>query len=131
MSFNQFVKSFIAGMVFPGIFLPLAYTIFYFVRPVPFHENPLQFIPMYIPLLFGIANVISASFAKPQVANGRLWLTGILLGLIVSIVGVFALNIPALVFGFSDGLKYAPIIFLPIIYGIIFRYFVKWLESVL
>lgn len=58
MTFKYSIKCMIAGMAFPSVFLPLAYTALYFYKDVSIQAHPLQFIPMYIPLLFGITNLI-------------------------------------------------------------------------
>lgn len=134
MKKNIFFKSFIAGLALPAFFLPFFYTFLYFVIGQPVQENPLQFIPLYLPLLFGITNVIYIWIGDrcPITGlNARLFTTGAILGFIVAIIGVFIINIPTLVFGLTGSLRYLPIILVPIIYGIIFRYIIKWLNVLL
>lgn len=134
MTFKYFVKSMMSGMVFPGIFLPLAYTSLYFYESTLIQTNPLQFIPMYIPILFGVTNVIYLWIGDRcpiQDINWRLWVTGASLGLIVALFGVFVFNVPTLIFGLSYGFEYMPLVFLPIIYSVIFRYIIKWLNNIL
>ena len=134
MTFQQLVKSFIAGITLPSIFLPLAYTLLYILKPQTFQQNPLQFIPMYIPILFGITNIIYHWISHrhlTQHINRKLWITGICLGLIVAVFGIFIFNVPSLVFGLSHGFQYIPLVALPIIYGAIFRFIVKWLNTML
>jgi hypothetical protein len=134
MTIKSFVKAMLAGMGLPSLFLPFAYTVLYFYKGDVIQENPLQFIPMYLPILFGIANVINLKIGARWIikgVNNQLWATGAILGFIVSIVGVFVFHIPTLVFGFTGDLKYFPILLLPIIYGAIFRFIIKWLNNVL
>ncbi len=134
MTKDQLFKSFIAGLAFPAFFLPFFYTFMYFVVGQPIQENPLQFIPLYLPLLFAITNVIYIWIGDRcpiKGINARLWVTGAILGFIVAIIGVFMINIPTLVFGFTGSLRYLPIILMPIIYGAIFRYIIKWLNRLL
>jgi hypothetical protein len=132
MTFDYFIKAMLAGMGFPSIVLPIIYTALYIYDPLLIQENPLQFIPMFIPIAFGIANVIQLKMG-PSISDPdtRLWVVGACLGLIVAIIGVFILKLPALVFGLGHGLQYFPIIFLPILYGVIFRYIVKDLNRLL
>jgi hypothetical protein len=133
MTFNYFIKAMLAGMGFPSLVLPLIYTVLYIYDPTLIQANPLQFIPMFIPIIFGITNVIQLSMDASHVKNPntRLWAVGICLGLIVAIIGVFILKLPALVFGLGHGLQYFPLIFLPILYGVIFRYIVKSFNTLL
>lgn len=133
MRLGYFIKIMLAGMGFPSFVLPLIYTALYSYDPSLIQANPLQFIPMYIPLLFGITNIIYIKMGSSHIknANHRLWIVGACLGFIVAIVGVFILKLPALVFGLSHGLQYLPLIFLPILYGLLFRYIVKALNKLL
>jgi len=63
--------------------------------------------------------------------NNRLWTTGAILGFLVALIGIFVFRLPTIIFGFTGIIQYLPIILLPIIYGAIFRYIVKWLNRVL
>ena len=134
MCYKTVIKGFIAGMAFPAIFLPLAYTMLYFTETETIQTHPLQFVPMYIPLLFGIANVIYLSIYNRcgSIAKViKLWVTGIMLGFVVALIGIFAFDIPTLIFGLRDGCELLPLVLLPIIYGLIFRYIVDWLNTFL
>jgi len=133
MSFKSICKAQMAGMLFPGILLPIVYLIFSCCDSSGIENIPyLKFVPMFIPLLFGLANVIhiaNRSWCPIKNENCRLWCTGGALGVVVSLVGVFVLDVPVLLFGLSGVLEYLPIIIVPIIYGAIFRYIVHWLNS--
>lgn len=132
MTLKKFVKAFLAGIAFPAVFLPIAYTILFFLEPHSMRMHPLQFIPMYIPIVFGITNAlyIRMSTGSPaQNTNIGLWVTGAALGFIISVIGVFILHVPTLIFGVMPHIEYLPIIVLPIIYGAIFRFIIKWLNK--
>lgn len=134
MTSKKFIRAFVAGMLFPAVFLPFAYTVLYFLELHTLPREPLQFIPMYIPLLFGITNLlyIRMSDGVPvQNANIGLWVSGAILGFFVAVFGVFVLHLPTIVFGFNNGMAMLPLIILPIIYGAIFRFIVKWLNKIL
>ena len=132
MANKKLIKAFVAGMAFPGVFLPLAYTVLFFMNHPP---PPVQFAPMYIQLAFGVANVLFNSMKEGSAQaklNAGLWVTGISLGFVVAVIGVFILKFPILIFHITDpGLQLFPLIALPIIYGLIFRYIVKWLNKIL
>lgn len=134
MTVEKFSKALIAGLAFPACLLPFVYTFLYFVTGKPVQELPLQFIPLYLPIIFGFTNVIyiwiGERFPITSI-NLRLWVTGASLGLIIAIIGVFVIHISTLVFGFTHGFQYLPIILIPIIYGAIFRYIIKWLNYLL
>lgn len=133
MTTDYFIKAMLAGMGFPSVVLPLIYTTLYIYNPELIQANPLQFIPMFIPLLFGITNVLCLKMGKhlSRKMNLRFWAAGAILGFIVAIIGVFILHLPALVFGLTHGFQYFPLISLPIIYGVLFRYVVKELNYIL
>lgn len=135
MTFKKFVKAFVSGMAFPAVFLPLAYTVLFLMEPRPAPPTPLQFIPMFIPLVFGIANALFVNMSEGMPAKSSttgLWVVGACTGFIVAVVGVFILHFPTLVFGVvPPGMEYIPLIALPIIYALIFRYIVKWLNKTL
>lgn len=132
MNFKNFCKTFMAGMFFPAIFLTIMYTTLYFCTASNIRTFPAQFFAMYIPMLFGLTNCLYKWIGDScpiKNFNLRLWVTGGILGLIVSMFGVFTFNMPSIIFGFTGLSIYLPIIFLPIVYGAIFRYIIKWLNT--
>jgi len=136
MTLKKFIKAFIAGMAFPAVFLPLAYTCLFFIEHTALRMHSLQFIPMYIPIVFGITNVLFMHISEglpTKHANKALWAMGGGLGFVVAVLGVFFIQVPTLVFGtlMSNDLAYLPLIILPIVYGAIFRYIIKWLNKLL
>lgn len=132
MSNKKLVKAFVAGMSFPAIVLPVIYTLMYLnVRSVAL-QHALQFIPMYLPLVWGIANAINAKLQKDATgkkANHSLIVTGACLGFLVAVFGVFVANIPMKVFAHIQHGQYLPLIVLPVVYAILFRYVVKWFNK--
>ena len=131
---KKYVKAFIAGMAFPALFLPLAFTALFCLNHHVQH-HALFFAPMYLPLVFGIANMLYIKMIEgmpAKNANSALWTVGIFLGFIVALLGVFVIHVPTIVFGSTNSdVIYAPLIVLPLIYGIVFRYIVKWLNKLL
>jgi len=131
---HKMIKAFLAGLAFPSVFLPFAYSILYIILPNNVPTHPIQFVPLYIPILFGITNMIYVGVGDhcpvPGI-NNRLWTTGAILGFLVALIGIFVFRLPTIIFGFTGIIQYLPIILLPIIYGAIFRYIVKWLNRVL
>lgn len=135
MARKKLIKAFIAGMAFPAVFLPLAYTLLFFIENHSIQQHPIQFIPMYLPLLWGIANAIFIQLHddnnNKSNRNSGLWVTGAILGFVVAVFGVFIVHIPTMIFGDMHGFEFAPLIVLPIVYGLLFRYVVKWLNKTL
>lgn len=136
MTLKKFVKAFIAGLAFPAVFLPLAYTLLFFVEHTALRTHSLQFIPMYIPIVFGITNALYIHIGDGlpnKSVNAALWAVGGCLGFVVAVLGVFFIHVPSLVFGsmLDNDLVYMPLIVLPIVYGFIFRYIIKWLNKLL
>jgi len=134
MDVRDLIKAFISGIAFPAVFLPVAYAVLYYIQPETTQGNPLQFIPLFIPMLFGITNSVSLWIDdRYSVENRewRLWISGACLGLIVAFPGVLIFKVPVLVFGLSHGFEYLPFLILPIVYGAIFRFIVGWLNLVL
>lgn len=132
MTSKKFVKAFLAGVGFPAVFLPLAYTMLFFMEYPSMKIHSLQFVPMYIPIVFGLANMLFVRLSDGTPAknlDAGLWTTGACLGFIVAVIGVFVLHVPTMIFGDMHGFQYLPLIALPIIYGVIFRYVVKWLNK--
>lgn len=134
MASKKLVKAFVSGMAFPAVFLPLAYAGLYMMDHRALTQHPIQFVPMFIPLAWGIANVIHSKVndeARGKSINKGLWLTGAILGFLVAVVGIFMMHIPTMIFGELRGFEFAPLVVLPIVYGLLFRYVVKWLNKTL
>jgi hypothetical protein len=133
MTAKKFVKAFIAGMALPAVFLPIAYSVLFVNEHHALMIHPIQFIPMYLPLAWGLANAMYVQLhgAPGKHVNRGLWITGICLGFVVAVYGVFVMHLPTIIFGVVHGYDYAPLIILPVVYGLLFRYVVKWLNKTL
>ena len=133
MASKKQVKGFIAGLAFPATVLPFAFTGLYFSQHGQLVTNTLQFVPMYLPIAWGVANTIYLACRNnsKKTTNAGLWLTGIILGLLVAMYGVFVAHLPKDLFGSQGNSQFAPLIFIPIIYGVFFRYIVKWINKLL
>lgn len=133
MNTKKLVKAFIAGLTLPAIVLPIMYTLLYFnVRNV-FTQHALQFIPMFLPLAWGAANLVFVYLHKEtstKGANGGLVVTGACLGFLVAVFGVFIAHVPAMLFG-KGHLQYLPLLIVPVVYAVLFRYVVKWLNKLI
>lgn len=117
-------KGFVAGLAFPAIVLPLVYSIFVLRAPdlLPI-LIPIYFYPMFIPLFFGLANVIFLRYSKKfgkKHENMGLIITGLLLGLIVTWLKISTF----LLFLFSVKEEHSYII-LPVVYALVFRFIIK------
>ena len=126
------LKAFIAGLAFPATVLPIVYTILYLANHDAVVSLPLQFIPLFLPLVFGLWNMLCFMFGdRCPIKNksAHLWFTGASLGLLVALVGVFIIGLPELLFGWTGTMQYLPLIFVPIVYGLIWRYIVGYLND--
>lgn len=134
MARRKLIKAFIAGMALPAVFLPIAYTILFFAEHYSVQQQPLQFIPMYLPVIWGIANAVFIKLHDNKSKNNvnlGLWVTGTVLGFLVAIFGVYVINLPTMIFGELHGFEFAPLVIVPIVYGLLFRHVVKWLNKLL
>jgi len=129
---KNYVKAFIAGMTFPALFLSIMYTWAYLAGFSVFVDYPLQFIPLWLPWIFGVWNCINVALGKelPVKGGNRYWILGISLGLIVATFGITVVELPVLL-GFPGGTEFLPIFFVPVVYGLIWRYVVMWLNKLL
>jgi len=130
----KLLRAFVAGLIFPAAVLPIAYSLLYLANTGQIRIMPLQFFPLYIPIVFGLWNAMDfliGDRCPVKDNNTRLWVTGISLGVLASIVGVFFLALPQLLFGFTGLMVYVPLIAVPIFYGLIWRYIIKFFNQLL
>lgn len=134
MTSKKLIKAFIAGMAFPAFALPIIYTLMFFKLHSVLTRHMIQFIPMFLPLVWGLANCIFVKMHKPSAhkrVNRELMATGASLGFLVAVFGVFVARIPAMMLERGSEWQYAPLIIVPILYALFFRYIVKWLNKLL
>lgn len=128
------IKSFIAGMAFPAAFLSITYTVAYLMQFPPVLKYPLQFIPMWGPWIFGIANMILVLLDKQwpkMTSHAKYWCAGITLGLILATFGIVVIDLPNILFGWTGVEQLLPYLFLPVVYGLIFTYIIWPLNRML
>lgn len=128
-NYMRFLKAFIAGLVFPAVLLPIQLFLWYAYGDTVLLSQPIL---LLLPIAWGLWNVLYFAVFKyilPFGMNEKLIVTGFVLGLLLAIYGVFVLNLPGLV-GVPSYLRFLPLILAPIIYAVIWRYVVKFLNEV-
>lgn len=123
------LRAFIAGVVFPSVVLPIGMFILSHFGITQILDIPILHL---LPLAWGVWNIFYFAFLKkylPKEIDLRLFINGAILGLIVALFGVFCLKLPEIL-GFSNTFYYAPLIGLPILYGIVWRFIVKPLNHI-
>ena len=90
--------------------------------------------PLFLPVFFGIYNMLYVEVTKKAAEkkkNQALWIMGAGLGVVLAIIGVFFLQIPTLLFGIKGAQRFFPLIIIPLLYGLIWRYIVKYCNQLL
>lgn len=113
------MKSFLIGSSLPSILVTMSYLGYYFRMKGRPSDIPYEMFPIFIPLFFGIFAYIEENIIKSPP------LTGALLGLSLSLIGRFGLNLPQRMFGFNKSNEYQVHIIAMILYAMIFTYIVK------
>jgi len=124
-----YVKTFIAGMVFPGTVLPFVLlTIWYLGR-----INILETLPVYlVPIVWGIWNILYVAIGNHcpiKRENLRLLVTGATLGFLIASIGVFLFDVIDVLFSVRGFITYVPLFMAPLIYAILWRYVVKYINK--
>ena len=130
----KYLRAFIAGLAFPATLLPIVYAVLYSFDIGPVRSLPMQFMPILFPLMFGLWNVLCFSMFRPILGKHkslRLWISGIVLGLILAAIGIFRLDLPGLLFNQVGNIKYAYLVVIPLVYGLIWRYIIGYLNKLL
>jgi len=125
-------KTFMAGMIFPAIFLPFVYTFFFLKGSPEVTQTPMALAAQFAPLLMGLWNVIAVSVKSPiDFKDTKMMCTasGMVLGIIAGIIGTFVYPVFELLLGFEGILKYTPLIFYPVFFALIFKYVVHPLNK--
>ena len=129
-----YIKIFIAGLAFPAAVLPFVYSLLILSGHSAGEMFPLQFIPHFLPIIFGLWNMLYFAIGEKcpiKKKSTRLWVWGALLGFIAALCGVFMIGLPELLFGLTGALQYLPLIIIPILYGFIWRYIVSAINDLL
>lgn len=127
----KYIKAFIAGLALPATVLPVVYLILY-LNIGAVRNLPLQFIPLYMPLVWGVWNIgyfYLADKYPVKDRNKRYFLIGCPLGLIWALFAVFILELPEL-FGIPIS-KYVFIFIVPLFFGLIWMTAVKYFNDLL
>ena len=84
------IKAFCSGLAVPATILSIIYTSAYLLGFPPFLKYPLQFIPIWIPWIFGLWNVFNVHLGTKfpvKDKKSRYWTLGMSLGFFVAIFG--------------------------------------------
>ncbi|MBK5190872.1 MAG: hypothetical protein JJE19_05195 [Methanosarcinales archaeon] len=126
-----YLKAFIAGLTFPATVFPLVLLALWSAGKIAI----LEILPIYLaPLIWGVWNVLYFAVGKRcpvKNQNLRLWVTGAVLGFLLALCVVFVFKAPSVLFGITGYLQYVPLAMITIIYSILWRYVVKYFNSLL
>ena len=114
-----YLRAFLSGILFPTIFLPIVLTI-----NVLFGRREIVDLLCihYLPLIWGLWNVFYFAYLRSY--NLSISAAGAILGFILALVGVFIIGIPQII-GLAGNWTYLPLIAVPLIYALIWRYLVE------
>ncbi len=114
-----YLRAFLSGILFPTIFLPIVLTI-----NVLFGRREIVDLLCihYLPLIWGLWNVFYFAYLRSY--NLSISTAGAILGFILALVGVFIIGIPQII-GLAGNWTYLPLIAVPLIYALIWRYLVE------
>jgi hypothetical protein len=119
-------KVFIIGSSFPALFLALGGL------AVGAHNNgstyDFSFLWITISILFGLFNVLTKVLKVPR-NHIHMFLAGAVLGVCLSSIGTFILNLPELIYGLHDSSRYIALLIAPVFYGLIWSLIVYPLEK--
>jgi hypothetical protein len=129
-----YTKSFLAGLAFPAIFIPIIYSIFYLLQHSIIYNASIILTAMQLPLIFAISNIILIWQQKgniKRITNKLYYIAGAILGIFMSLHGIFILELPTKIFAISGNWKFIFLIIIPIIYALIFRFIVKQFNAII
>lgn len=90
-----------------------------------------EWLPIMVPLLFGIVNVIANFGVRPPLGFGytvRMMIAGMFVGLVLSSVGTFGLDLPTKLFGLPEAEKHKYLFIAPLLYAAIWGVVVNFLN---
>jgi hypothetical protein len=126
----KWLKAFIAGIVVPSIISPIVLGIASYLGKTQVLATPFVH---FIPVIWGLWNILYFAFLKnllPEDVDTRLWITGGILGIVLSIYAVFLAHLPDS-FGLVGALRYLPLLVGPVLYAVLWRFLVKDLNYIL
>lgn len=131
---KDLIKAFCAGLAVPATLLSIVYTTAYVLAFPPFLQYPLQFLPLWIPLFYGLWNVFNVHVGKSFPVKDRklrYWTLGIILGVLVAVFGIVVIKLPVILFGFTGMYQLLPLFVIPLVYGILWRYLIMPLNGIM
>ena len=127
----KLLKAYMAGVALPVIICP-----FIFMTLISMGKlNIVEHMPIYfVPLLWGVWNMFSVGMGDHcpiKDINTRYLIHGAVLGVILSILGLFVFNVDMALFGMGGSFGYYLIIGAAIIYALVWRYIVLYFNKTL
>jgi hypothetical protein len=89
---------------------------------------PYELFPVFIPILYGIFGLVNY-YAIIKYGTNCSFFVGMLFGLILSLIGRFGLNLPKLLFNFTETTQYKVHIYAIFIYASIFQFIITPLTN--
>lgn len=124
----KYFRAFVAGTVFPTLFLPIMVCI-----AVASGKSQILLQPFihWLPVIWGLWNLLFfyGRNLLPQNENVALSLAGAVLGLLVALFAVFWLHIPKILG--IESYFFIPLILAPIVYALLWRYVVKPINKII
>lgn len=112
--------SFIVGSSLPAVGITMSYLGAAY-RTSKYRETiPYELFPLMVPLFLGTANVINMRLVSRYGANVSL-LVGLVVGLLMSLLGRFGLDLPRKLFGMPQGMRHRVHVIAPLLYAVLYR----------
>jgi len=89
---------------------------------------PYELFPVFIPILYGIFGLVNY-YTIIKYGTKYSFFVGMLFGLILSLIGRFGLNLPKLLFNFTETTQYKVHIYAIFIYASIFQFIITPLTN--
>jgi len=127
LKLEEFLRALFVGMALPALFLPILYMILFVIKPLDIENDNLHLVSLFIPLCFGLANVLYV-FLKHKFPIFRhdylLLIVGVILGL-----SLWLIKMPTFIFVAFPRIEDTEVFMLPIYYAFIFRFIMKPFNS--
>jgi len=129
---RTYLRAFFVGSSFPVLIWPFLYLglSFTFNPTAPF---AMGIVPITLPIVLGIANMIYVFTEEKwssDFGNKRLWIFGAVYGLLLSLYANFVSNLPRDLFLLTGPVQYLTIPFAIVVYSLIWRFIIKYLNKV-
>lgn len=117
------VQSFVAGSSVASTFVTLLYVGWGFAKAGRPKDFPYELAAFAVPVSYGLVNVLNVSVGGNTLVSAAT--SGVLLGLLLSLVGRFRYGLPEKFFGFTAGTSWTVHLVAPILYALIFALIVR------